>query len=295
MKILICGGKGQLGVECRTILGRKHTVMSVDLDELDIAECARVERVVAAFGPDVIVNCAAYTAVDACETRYALAWKVNAEGPGNLAMAAERHGARLVHISTDYVFDGKKIPPEPYVETDETHPVSCYGKTKLAGERAVKDATDSYMIVRTAWLYGIGGPNFLKTILRLALKDPTGEIKVVNDQFGSPTWSYRLALQIDKLIDAGGRGVYHATSEGHGTWYQLASEFLDRMAVPHCVVPCTTTQYPTPAARPMNSILENRRLKASGMNLMQEWRHDVAAFVAALRDRLIREAKEGGI
>jgi dTDP-4-dehydrorhamnose reductase len=141
----------------------------------------------------------------------------------------------------------------------------------------------------------MGGPNFLKTMLRLALKEPTRKISVVNDQFGSPTWSYRLALQIETLIQARGEGVYHATSEGYGTWYELAVEFLDRMGVPHCVVPCTTVQYPTPAARPMNSILENRRLKEAGINLMQDWRRDVAAFVAAFKDRLITEAKEGGI
>lgn len=284
-----------MGTDCHIVLGRRHEVRSVDLDELDIADPSRVENETAAFGPDVMVNCAAYTAVDACETQYDLARQINAEGPGNLAMAAERHGARLVHVSTDYVFDGSKMPPEPYVETDDPHPVSCYGKTKLAGEEAVKEATDDYMIVRTAWLYGVGGPNFLKTMLRLALKGPTRKISVVNDQFGSPTWSYRLALQIETLIQARGEGVYHATSEGYGTWYELAVEFLDRMGVPHCVVPCTTVQYPTPAARPMNSILENRRLKEAGINLMQDWRRDVAAFVAAFKDRLIIEAKEGGI
>jgi len=294
MKILICGGKGQLGTDCHAILGPKHRVMSVDLDELDIADRSQVEEAVTAFGPDVILNCAAYTAVDACESRSELAWQVNALGPENLAVAAKRHGVRLVHISTDYVFDGKKTPPEPYVETDETHPVSCYGRSKLAGEAAVKKATDNYVILRTAWLYGIGGPNFLKTMLRLTLKDSTRQIRVVNDQFGSPTWSYRLALQIEKLIQAGGQGVYHATSEGHGTWYQLASEFLDRMAVSHCLIPCTTAEYPTPAARPINSILENRRLKQSGINLMQDWRSDLAEFVATYRDRLIGEVSEVG-
>ncbi|MDQ1335985.1 MAG: dTDP-4-dehydrorhamnose reductase [Thermodesulfobacteriota bacterium] len=292
MKLLICGGKGQLGTDCHAILARNHEVMSVDLDELDITDPLQVESAIAGFGPNVIVNCAAYTAVDACETRSEMAWKVNAEGPRNLAAAAKRYGAQLIHISTDYVFDGGKAPPESYVETDETHPVSCYGRSKLAGENAVKEATNNYMILRTAWLYGIGGPNFLKTMLSLTLKDPTREIKVVNDQFGSPTWSYRLALQIEKLINEEGQGVYHATAEGHGTWFQLASEFLDQMVVPHCVVPCTTADYPTLATRPMNSILENRRLKESGMNLMQDWRSDLRQFVAEFRDRLISEARE---
>lgn len=293
MRILICGGKGQLGTDCRAVLCRTHEVRAVDLDEMDISDPLQVERYVADFRPDVIVNCAAYTAVDACETYTDLAWKVNAEGPGNLAMAGQRRHARLIHISTDYVFDGKKAPPEPYVETDATGPASCYGKTKLAGETAVKDATDHYMILRTAWLYGIGGPNFLKTMLRLALRDPERDIRVVNDQFGSPTWSYRLALQIEKLIETGGQGIYHATSEGYGTWYELAVAFLDRMGVPHCVIPCTTSEYPTPAQRPRNSILENRRLKKSGINVMQDWQSDLGQFVLEFKDRLIAETKQG--
>jgi dTDP-4-dehydrorhamnose reductase len=295
MKILICGGKGQLGVDCQQILGRTHEVMSADRDELDITDTARVEKAVTAFGPDVIVNCAAYTAVDACEITSELAWKVNAEGPGNLALAAVKQGARLIHISTDYVFDGRKAPPEPYMETDEPHPMSCYGRTKLAGETAVREATDNHMILRTAWLYGIGGPNFLKTMLSMALRDPTREIKVVNDQFGSPTWSYRLALQIEKLIEISGQGTYHASSEGHVTWYQLALEFLNLMKISHCVVPCATTEYPTLAARPMNAVLENRRLKESGINLMQDWRRDLSEFIARFKDRLISEAQEAFI
>ncbi len=295
MKILICGGKGQLGAEFDETLGRIHEVRSVDLDELDITNGSQVAAAVAAFGPDVILNCAAYTAVDTCETEQELAWKVNAEGPRNLGMAAKKQGAQLIHISTDYVFDGRKPVPEPYTETDETDPASCYGRTKLAGEAAVKQTTDTYMILRTAWMYGIGGPNFLKTMLRLALEDPTRKIKVVNDQFGSPTWSYRLALQIERLITSGGQGTYHATAEGYGTWYQLAALFLKRMEVPHSLVPCTTAEYPTPALRPTNSILENRRLKESGINLMQDWKSDLAEFVARFRDRLMSEAREGRV
>ncbi|MBW1779219.1 MAG: dTDP-4-dehydrorhamnose reductase [Deltaproteobacteria bacterium] len=295
MKILICGGKGQLGAEFDETLGRIHEVMSVDLDQLDITDGSQVETVITGFGPEVVVNCAAYTAVDACETRYDLAWKVNAEGPGNLAVAAKKQGAQLIHISTDYVFDGSKPVPEPYTEKDETRPASCYGRTKLAGEAAVKETMDNYMILRTAWLYGMGGSNFLKTMLRLALKNPTRKLKVVNDQFGSPTWSYRLAQQIKKLITWGGQGIYHATSEGYGTWYELAVEFLDRMAVPHSLIPCITAEYPTPATRPTNSILENQRLKESGINLMEDWRKDLVEFVARFRDRLICEAREGRI
>jgi dTDP-4-dehydrorhamnose reductase len=293
MKILICGGKGQLGADCDKTLSEIHEVMSVDLDRLDITDISGVEAAVKDFGPDFILNCAAYTQVDACETKRDLARKVNVEGPRNLAVAAQKHGAQLIHISTDYVFDGRKKVPEPYTEADETNPISYYGKTKLEGEMAVREGTDNHMIFRTAWMYGIRGPNFLRTILRLALKDPKREIKVVNDQFGSPTWSYRLALQIARLIESEGQGTYHATSEGYCTWYGLATYFLRKMGVPHSLVPCTTEEYPMPARRPMNSILENQRLKESGVNAMQNWKSDLAEFVLRFRDRLINEVREG--
>lgn len=293
MKIVILGGKGQLGSDCTKVLKEIHDVMSVDLDELDITDISQVEAAAGNFGADVIVNCAAFTRVDDCETEKELACKVNVEGPGNLAVAAKNQGAQLIHISTDYVFDGRKKAPEPYTEKDAPNPISYYGMTKLAAEEAIRRITDNHIILRTAWLYGIRGQNFLKSMLTLALKDPQREIKIVNDQFGSPTWSYRLALQIEKLIESGGHGTYHATSEGYCTWYKLATYFLGKMGVPHSFVPCTTEEYPTPAARPMNSILENKRLKESGINLMQGWKSDLEEFVFRFRDRLINETREG--
>ncbi|MCJ7687044.1 MAG: dTDP-4-dehydrorhamnose reductase [Desulfobacteraceae bacterium] len=293
MKIMILGGKGQLGSDCTNVLNETHDVMSVDLEELDITDISQVEAVAGNFGADVIVNCAAFTRVDDCESEKDLACKVNIEGPSNLAVAAKKQGAQLIHISTDYVFDGRKKVPEPYTEQDETNPISYYGVTKLEAEAAVRRATDNHMILRTAWMYGIRGQNFLKTMLRLALNDPKREIKVVSDQFGSPTWSYRLARQIAKLIESGGQGTYHATSEGYGTWYELATDFLDKMGVPHAFAPCMTKEYPTPATRPMNSILENQRLKEAGLNLMEDWQSDLAEFVLRFRDRLINEASEG--
>lgn len=295
MKIMILGGKGQLGSDCTAVLNETHEVMSVDLDELDITDVSEAEAVVRDFGADVMVNCAAFTRVNECETEKELACKINVDGPKNLAAAAKKQGAQLIHISTDYVFDGRKKVPEPYWETDEPNPISYYGVTKLEAEAAVRGATDNHIILRTAWMYGIRGQNFLKTMLRLTLKDPRREVKVVNDQFGSPTWSYRLAIQIVRLIELGGQGTYHATSEGYCTWYELAIDFLDKMGVPHSLVPCTTVEYPTPAKRPMNSILENRRLKESGINLMQDWESDLAEFVVTFKDRLIREAREGVI
>jgi len=293
MKIVILGGKGQLGNDCTKVLNEIHDVMSVDLDELDITDISQVEAAAGNFGADVIVNCAGFTRVDDCETEKELACKVNVEGPGNLAVAAKNQGAQLIHISTDYVFDGRKRAPEPYTEKDDPNPISYYGVTKLAAEEAIRRTIDNHIILRTAWLYGIRGQNFLKTMLTLALKDPQREIKIVNDQFGSPTWSYRLALQIEKLIESGGNGTFHATSEGYCTWYGLATYFLGKMGVPHSFVPCTTAEYPTPAVRPMNSILENRRLKEAGINLMQGWKSDLDEFVFRFRDRLINETSEG--
>ncbi|MCD6294722.1 MAG: dTDP-4-dehydrorhamnose reductase [Deltaproteobacteria bacterium] len=291
MKILITGGAGQLGRDCTTVLKKSHEVTPVGSKALDIADRTAVNAFVKALKPDVILNCAAFTRVDDCETEKEPAWKVNVEGPKNLASAAGARGARMIHISTDYVFDGKKPVPDHYTETDNTHPISYYGLTKLEAEKAVCEETDRYSILRTAWLYGINGRNFLKTMLRLALGDPEREIQVVHDQFGSPTWSYRLAEQIATVLDADVNGLFHATSEGHCTWYELATTFLDEMEVPNAFVPCTTRDYPTPAKRPANAILENQRLKDEGLNIMRDWRTDLIQFVNLFKLRLIGGVK----
>ena len=283
MKIVITGGTGQLGGDCAEVLTPRFEIVSLGSRDLDITSATAVDGLMEEIAPQVILNCAAFTNVDDCETKRDLARKVNVEGPRNLGVAAKKRGAQLIHISTDYVFDGRKKVPEPYTEEDKKNPISHYGETKSEAEEAVKEATDNHIILRTAWMYGTRGRNFLKTMLNLALKDPEREIKVVNDQFGSPTWSYRLAQQIAKLIGSGGQGTYHATSEGFCTWYELATRFLDKMGVPHSFVPCTTEEFPTPAARPVNSILENRRLKESGLNLMEDWKGDLDEFVIAFR------------
>jgi len=291
MKILITGGTGQLGRDCTKILEKNHSTTPVGSKAFDISDQRAVDGFVQELAPDVILNCAAFTRVDECETRKELAWKVNVEGPKNLAKAAEARGARLIHISTDYVFDGGKPVPEYYTEKDHTHPISYYGVTKLEAEKAVLNETDRYSILRTAWLYGANGQNFLKTMLRLALGDPERELKVVHDQFGSPTWSYRLAEQIARVMDADLNGIFHATSEGYCTWYELAATFLDEMEVPYSMVPCTTRDYPTPAQRPANSILENQRLKNEGINIMRDWRADLMQFAAMFKDRLLDEVR----
>lgn len=294
MKILVTGSRGQLGSDITAILGNTHTVAGAGVKDLDVTDAPAVEEMIRDFQPDAIVNCAAFTRVDACETESAAAHQVNAEGPKNLAVASARYGGLLVHVSTDYVFDGNKPPPEPYLETDTPNPLSCYGMTKLAGEHAVEQFADPYLIVRTAWLYGICGNNFLKTILRMALTDASKAIRVVNDQFGSPTWSYELGLQMAGLIEAGGRGIYHATAEGYCTWYELARYFLEAMDVPHTISACSSEAYPTPAKRPKNSILENRRLNTEGRNLMAHWRDALDRFVSRYRHQLIAEIEKDG-
>lgn len=291
MKILITGGTGQLGRDCVKVLGTGHQVVPLGSRDLDIGDSDAVNAFVQNEKPDTIVNCAAFTQVDDCETKKDLAWRVNVDGPKNLAGASGKAGSWFIHISTDYVFDGKKPVPEVYTEQDETNPISYYGITKLAAEKAVAKETDRYTILRTAWMYGAEGRNFLKTMLRLALSDAGREIKVVHDQFGSPTWSFRLARQIEKMLGAEMKGVFHATCDGYCTWYELAKTFLEMMGVPNAFLPCTTAEYPTPAARPANSILENQRLKQAGINEMGDWRENLNEFVALFKDGLIDEVK----
>jgi dTDP-4-dehydrorhamnose reductase len=285
---MITGAGGQLGQDCLRVFGEDHRVSALGHRELDITRQASVAETVENIRPDLIINCAAHTGVDACESEETLARELNISGPRILAQSAVRCGSLLVHISTDYVFDGQKPIADGYVEDDEPRPLSVYGKTKLAGERAVREETEHHIIVRTAWLYGIQGHNFLKTMLKLTHANPSREFKVVSDQSGSPTWSYRLALQIEKLVEKNARGIYHATAEGVCTWYDLAAYFLEKMNVPHRLVPCTSEEFPTAAVRPKNSILENRRLKEAGINIMEPWQEDVAQYAEQYAEQLLQ-------
>lgn len=278
MRVLVAGSCGQLGADVTARLTAAHEVTGADLPGFDITRPGQVADLVADCRPEVIVNCAAFTRVDDCEMREAEARRVNADGPAFLARAARDRGAVLVHVSTDYVFDGTREPPAPYRECDPPCPVSAYGRTKLAGERAVAEAAPRHVILRTAWLYGRHGPNFLKAILRKALRSGGEPFRVVNDQFGSPTWSLRLARQIERLVGSDAQGLYHAAGEGFTTWYALACRFLETLGVPHRIEPCGTDAYPTPARRPRNSILENARLREEGRCVMAGWAEDLETF-----------------
>jgi len=290
MRILLIGKNGQLGRECFEVLSTRYDLLAVGSREMDITDPVQVEETVRTYQPDMIVNCAAFAKVDAAEQQRELACRVNIEGPRHLAKSLARHGGILLHLSTDYVFAGNKTIPEAYLEEDEVGPLSYYGHTKLEGESVIRRELDRYLIVRTAWMYGLHGHNFPKTMLRMAIRNPNSEIRVVNDQFGSPTWSLRLAWQLERLIATDGQGIYHATAEGYCTWYEVADYFLTRMGIPHKVIPCSTADYPTPALRPKNSILENQRLKSTGINLMRSWKEDLDEFVHSYREILIDEA-----
>ena len=292
MKIAIIGVNGQLGSDCHTILSADNETVGCDIPEVNIGSRESVDIFLNESHPDVIINCAAYTAVDDCEKELDLSWQINADGPKYLAQAAERLDSRLIHISTDYVFDGYKEIPEPYVETDTPNPLSQYGKSKLAGEEMVAKYAPNHAILRTAWLYSASGKNFLKTMLKLAVSDPDRELKVVNDQYGSLTWSYTLALQIQKLLSSNLSGIMHTTAEGHSSWYEAARYFLDGMEVPYAMSPCTTAEYPTPAHRPANSILANQVLLDAGLSTFVSWQEDIDTFIERYKDQLLEEAKK---
>jgi dTDP-4-dehydrorhamnose reductase len=291
MKILIIGSGGQLGTDCVEILQKNYEIVPIDYPQIDIGSRTSVEGVLHASAPEVIINCAAYTAVDKCETEQEAAWKINADGPRYIAECAAKKGYRVIHISTDYVFDGKKGLPEPYFEDDQVNPLSEYGKSKLAGEEETLKFVPEAIILRTAWLYSAHGPNFLKTMLKLALSDPARPFKVVNDQFGSLTWSYTLARQIERLLDSSLTGIFHTTSEGYSSWYEAACYFLAKMAIPHSFVPCTTAEYPTAAHRPTNSILSNTVLERNNLSVFKSWQEDVDLFVTQHKKTLLEEAK----
>lgn len=287
MKILITGANGQLGTELRRCLdaGRtelgplpekllRATVLPTDVDTLDITSRHEVAAFVRHHAPDAIISCAAYTNVDGCETHAEDAFRVNAIGARNLALAAEEIGAKLVHVSTDYVFPGTAAAPVSEMELPA--PLSVYGKTKYLGEQYVREFCTHYFIVRTAWLYGYTGKNFVRTILRAAKEK--GSVRVVNDQFGNPTSAADLAHHILKLLVTKEYGVYHCTNEGVCSWYDFACEIVRLGGVDASVLPCTTAEYASPTQRPAYSALENRMLACTVGNEMRPWQQALAAF-----------------
>jgi dTDP-4-dehydrorhamnose reductase len=256
MKILVTACNGQLGVDITEFFSKSCEVAAYKDVDLDITDFEKVKSVVLKEVPDVIINTAAITNVDGCETNEALAYKVNAEGAGVMAQVAELCGAVLVHISTDYVFNGSSS--KPYEETDEPCPQSAYGRSKLEGERLVAKYPKSY-ILRTAWLYGPHGNNFVKTMLRLGQEN--GKVGVVTDQIGNPTSTFELIRIIDAVIKSGKFGIYHATCSGVCSWNEFAREIFREAGLDVAVDDVTTEQFPRPAKRPAYSNLSKDKLQ----------------------------------
>jgi dTDP-4-dehydrorhamnose reductase len=286
MRWLITGARGQLGSDLQRVLTAAGVagvdVYAVGSAELDITDGPAVEAAIARFRPDVVINTAAFTAVDAAETDEERAYAVNATGPALLAAAAARHDLRMLHVSTDYVFDGQSS--RPYEVDDPTEPQSVYGRTKLAGEQAVAElASDLGYVVRTAWVYGASGANFVKTMVKLERSHDT--LTVVDDQRGSPTWSADLARGLVELAQSTAPpGTYHCTNSGETTWYGFTRAiFAELGADPDRVQPTTTDKFPRPAPRPAYSVLSAAGWRAAGLTQLPDWRDALKAAFAAHR------------
>ena len=275
--ILVVGAKGMLGQDLMRVL--PGDVRGVDIEEIDITSPESVRRVLLTLKPRVVVNCAAYTDVDGCETNVDLAMRVNGEGVGNLAAATREIGALLVQVSTDYVFDGTR--GAPYGEDDSVNPLSIYGKSKLLGEEKARENPD-HLIVRTQWLYGHGGKNFVETMLRLA--GERNEIAVVDDQIGSPTWTVDLSLAISQLLDAGCRGTYHVANQGTCSWFQFAEAIFAEAGVTITVHPQTTAELGRPAPRPLYSVLDCGKLTNDAGLELEEWREALKTYLEKRRN-----------
>ena len=268
MKILLTGREGQVGSELQRSLVVLGDVVATNRHELDLRDSTAIRRTVREAKPDIIVNAAAYTAVDNAESEPDIAMQVNAIAPGILAEEAKRLGALLVHYSTDYVFDGSK--KSPYKEEDAPNPLSVYGRSKLEGERAILASECRHLIFRTSWVYSWRGRNFLLTILKAAREKP--ELRVVDDQFGAPTSSPAVADATAHALRVGGpEGLYHMSASGRTTWFNFARAILHKVAIATPVVPIHSDQYPAKAARPRNSVLDNTRLKQAFGVSLPDW------------------------
>ena len=284
MKIVVTGSLGQLGYELmRRAKESQHTYIFTDVREselttsLDITDAEAVEAFIGE-DVDVIINCAAYTDVNRAESDEAMAQKINSDAPGNLARAALKADALLIHISTDYVFDGKGYLP--YNEESQTGPLSAYGRTKLSGEKAVEESGCRYMIFRTAWLYSLTGRNFFLTMADLTASKPM--LKVVYDQVGTPTYAADLAFLIAHIIEENKldrTGLYHYTNEGVCSWYDFTKEINDLLGHTCNVMPCRTEEFPTPAARPHYSVLEKKKVRETFGLEIPHWKESLRLAV----------------
>lgn len=280
MKIIITGAKGQLGKDLLKLLQQEHEVTGLDRDEMDITNLEQVQQTFYRLQPDAVIHCAAYTAVDQAESDEDMAYQVNAVGSRNIAVAAEQVQAKLIYISTDYVFDGTSAVP--YNEFDNTSPQGVYGKSKRAGEILVQSLCTRYFIVRTSWVYGVHGSNFVKTMLKLGREKE--QLKVVNDQIGSPTYTVDLSEFLFRLVVTEKYGIYHASNTGVCSWYDFAKAIFEESGISVQVLPCTTAEFPRPAPRPQYSAMDHMMIRINGFNDLREWREGLRSFLDELEE-----------
>jgi dTDP-4-dehydrorhamnose reductase len=282
MKVLVTGVKGQLGYDVVNELERRgHEAVGVDIQEMDITDAASVNQVIKAAAPDAVIHCAAYTAVDAAEDNEELCRRVNAGGTQNIANVCKELDIKMIYISTDYVFEGQG--ERPWEPDDERNPQSVYGRTKYEGELAVQNTLEKYFIVRIAWVFGINGKNFIKTMLKLGETHDT--IRVVNDQFGSPTYTFDLAKLLVDMVQTTKYGVYHATNEGICSWYEFACAIFEEAGLSEkvTVLPVSTAEYGAKAARPYNSRMSKEKLTQNGFEKLPTWRDALKRYLAELQ------------
>ncbi len=278
MKVLIIGSEGMLGHDLVDILSAENEISTTTIYTLDITDIDKTIKTVKEINPDVVVHAAAFTDVNGSESKQDLAYKVNVIGTRNVAVACREADSALVYICTDYVFDGTK--GSSYYEYDQTNPLSVYGKTKYLGEVYIRDILNKFYIVRTAWLYGFHGPNFITTMLNLAKTNDS--ISVVNDQIGSPTYTLDLAKAIAELIKKPAYGIYHITNSGSCSWYEYAKEIFDIAGIEIEVKPVSTEEYPQPAPRPKYSVLENYNWKIEGFEEIRNYKEALRAYMKLL-------------
>ncbi len=279
MKVLVTGVKGQLGYDVvKELEKRGMEAVGVDIEEMDITDAGSVDCVIKQAAPDAVIHCAAYTAVDAAEDNEAICRKVNVEGTQNIANVCKELDIKMIYISTDYVFGGDG--ERPWEPEDKRDPQSVYGQTKYEGELAVENTLEKYFIVRIAWVFGVNGKNFVKTMLNLAQTRDT--LTVVNDQFGSPTYTYDLAKLLVDMVQTQKYGIYHATNEGICTWYEFACAIFETANVPMKVLPVSSAEYAAKAKRPMNSRMSKDKLTENGFDRLPTWQDALKRYIAIL-------------
>lgn len=280
MRVLVTGAKGQLGYDVMNELKKRgHEGVGVDVEEMDITNPDIVDKVITESNVDVVMHGAAYTAVDAAEDNIDICSKINAYGTENVAKVCKKLDIPMVYISTDYVFDGQGT--RPWEPDDERHPLNVYGQSKYEGELAVQNNLDKFFIIRIAWVFGVNGKNFIKTMLNLAKNHDT--ISVVNDQTGSPTYTYDLARLLVDMMETDKYGFYHATNEGLCTWYEFAVEIFRQAGVDVNVVPVTSAEFQAKAKRPSNSRMNKDKLDAMGFARLPSWQDALARYLEILK------------